>query len=284
MNFINFNPRSDLTEEKKAWWDDWCKRAVSNTENVLAQANSGRRIKFNQKIWSELKAWLLEYVFNGKCAYCESKLNSTDYGDADHYRPKNRVSIQQGNGNMVISKDGIKHPGYFWIAYNWKNLFPSCKRCNTERKLDLFPVENEHVFNPDVCENLDVDEICDVLDKIEKPLLLNPYRGGELHPRNHLYFDKYGVVSAKNESKAGKASIDIYKLGRPELVEERRDAQKNAGRDLSVLFMNDASESEIDEFLSQFENGSHKYSAAILDFLEYKLNYMDRCRRRLRRP
>jgi hypothetical protein len=24
----------------------------------------------------------------------------------------------------------VEHPGYFWLAYHWKNLLPSCAFCN----------------------------------------------------------------------------------------------------------------------------------------------------------
>lgn len=61
----------------------------------------------------EVRACLLE-LFHYKCAYCESRIEKCE---VEHYRPKGRV-------------DGSAHPGYYWLAYEWENLYPSCESCN----------------------------------------------------------------------------------------------------------------------------------------------------------
>lgn len=63
----------------------------------------------------------LEALFHGKCAYCESRYDVSGPVDIEHFRPKGGV-------------DGVKgHPGYWWLAADWKNLLPSCLDCNRRR-------------------------------------------------------------------------------------------------------------------------------------------------------
>lgn len=47
-------------------------------------------------------------LFEGKCAYCESKVNAVAARDIEHYRPKGQ--IDPGSGEEVIK------PGYYWLA------------------------------------------------------------------------------------------------------------------------------------------------------------------------
>jgi hypothetical protein len=95
---------------------------------------------FNQRIWTAFKKWLLKYKFHNKCAYCETKAVQF-YADAEHYRPKASVQVRERDSELrpavcALPLEGgkareMKHPGYFWLAYNWRNLLPACKRCNS---------------------------------------------------------------------------------------------------------------------------------------------------------
>src|SRR5262245_35411480 len=100
MNHISFDPLT-LCGDEKQWWDKWQRKAAAAALRVIECANEGKSVTFQAGIWSELKKWLLMHVFHGKCGYCESRLIVTDFGDADHYRPKGRV------------KDVANHNGYF---------------------------------------------------------------------------------------------------------------------------------------------------------------------------
>lgn len=64
----------------------------------------------------------LEYLFHGKCAYCETVYASQAPVDVEHYRPKGAVEGEPD------------HPGYWWLAMEWSNLLPSCIDCNRRRK------------------------------------------------------------------------------------------------------------------------------------------------------
>lgn len=62
------------------------------------------------------------------CAYCNSELPDNDRGDGEHFRPKSP------------SRDG-SHQGYWWLAYTFDNYLLACRVCNSEQKIDRFPVE-----------------------------------------------------------------------------------------------------------------------------------------------
>ncbi len=66
-----------------------------------------------------------------KCCYCE-RLIGTD-GDVEHFRPKSAIQNKPG--------DPLQKPGYYWLAYNWQNLYFSCKPCNQTYKRNLFPLQ-----------------------------------------------------------------------------------------------------------------------------------------------
>lgn len=55
-----------------------------------------------------------------KCWYVECKNLGTD-DDIDHFRPKLAV------------KEDEHHPGYYWLAFYWRNLRLSCHRANRSR-------------------------------------------------------------------------------------------------------------------------------------------------------
>ncbi len=154
----------------------------------------------------------LEALFHFKCAYCETGGFAGFPWDVEHFRPKNRIA------------DDRSHPGYYWLAYTWENLYTSCVFCNQRRKdqptyadpqlgaasgkLDEFPIEDEtrRARTP-----------TDALAH-EAPLLLDPCRD---QPELHLRFDATGSVSARDGSARGSRTIDVFGLNRKRLVRER---------------------------------------------------------------
>jgi hypothetical protein len=64
----------------------------------------------------------LEKLFCDKCAYCESKITPGFAWEVEHFRPKKSVAERPD------------HPGYYWLAYEWTNLLPSCTLCNQRRR------------------------------------------------------------------------------------------------------------------------------------------------------
>lgn len=188
-------------------WNAWNERADRETSSLIA----GPHRKIKESLYKEAQSWIVS-TFHGKCAYCEVRLDVCQHkGDLDHYRPKSRVTDQ--HGRLVVIR-GAAHPGYFWLAYRWWNLLPSCISCNRPSigedgvrrgKWDRFPVAGPYAFT--------------CLDDLtrEKPLLLNPY---EDDPDKHLSFDvETGMVTHKTER--GRMTIHTLGLNREGLVDAR---------------------------------------------------------------
>lgn len=131
--------------------------------------------------------------FHGKCAFCEDK---REILHVEHFRPKKRVHEEAG------------HPGYYWLAYDHRNLLLSCEDCNTGRKQDQFPLDVSGVRA--WCSTDDL--------ALESPLLLNPL---DDDPRTHLRIDlDEGMLFAKTQR--GKTCIDVLGLNRDNLREGRK--------------------------------------------------------------
>src|SRR5258707_9682786 len=126
MMRIHFDP-NQINGDQKLWWNKWSKRATAAIAKVRSDFAAGTPLNFNTQIWKDLKDWLLVNVFYRKCAYCEFDYLPAAYGDAEHYRPKGQVSID----GAIVHIDGKPHPGYYWLAYHWKNIVPSCEKCNS---------------------------------------------------------------------------------------------------------------------------------------------------------
>ncbi|MCV9929699.1 hypothetical protein OIU83_18705 [Flavobacterium sp. LS1R49] len=77
----------------------------------------------------------LETIQKNKCCYCETKSTRSN-SDVEHFRPKAAYSSDFKGKSM--------YPGYFWLAYDWNNLFLACQVCNQIFKNDFFPIEKEH--------------------------------------------------------------------------------------------------------------------------------------------
>jgi uncharacterized protein (TIGR02646 family) len=154
----------------------------------------------------------LNDCFRFKCAYCESFYGATQPVAIEHYRPKAKVTTDQGD-----------RPGYYWSAAKWPNLVPSCTDCNSPRKQNMagrqvtvgkgnqFPIANE------ARRAQQEDE-----ERMEGRLLLHPYLD---QPERHLEFAEKGIVRPRRasgrESRKGAVSIAVYALQRPILVDAR---------------------------------------------------------------
>lgn len=135
-----------------------------------------------------------------KCAFCESSFGHVAYGDVEHFRPK--------SGYNQRVEEPLGRPGYYWLAYDWDNLFFSCQLCTQRFKQNLFPLENPQQRARSHHE--------DIL--LEKPLLLNP----AIHePADFLSFHRETVYPI-NKNPLAQTTIEILGLNRDELIERRR--------------------------------------------------------------
>ncbi|MEK0336613.1 MAG: hypothetical protein QQN41_04165 [Nitrosopumilus sp.] len=138
-----------------------------------------------------------------KCCFCENKRAKKREFDGEHFRPKLGVTEEP------------EHLGYWWLAYEWNNIFYACKPCNQEFKKNQFPITGERAFNKD-----------DSLQN-EQPLLIHPT---DENPEEFIGFDwqmAYGkLVKATgiDDNNRGNETIRITGLNRLELMEERAES------------------------------------------------------------
>lgn len=139
---------------------------------VLAEADPVQRaalIAANRAQWVALRAEFSAYSY-GKCWYVECKNPGSD-DDIDHFRPKSGV------------KEDDTHPGYFWFAFDWKNLRLSCHRANRPRinpdgagtggKAGHFPLVNPaaRAFTPAEGKGQEVPALLDPTDPQDVAML-----------------------------------------------------------------------------------------------------------------
>ena len=137
-------PQNTSLDNKKA-------RALNKVEK---QIEDGEKKDF-ESLWSkiEVKKFLHE-AQHGKCCFCERKRDSNGEIDVEHFRPKSAV------------KESGSHPGYWWLAYEWNNLFLACKTCNQQHKGTKFPLKDETKRAFSKNDNLENEE----------PYLINPLK------------------------------------------------------------------------------------------------------------
>ncbi|MBV8276234.1 MAG: hypothetical protein JO170_13390 [Verrucomicrobia bacterium] len=304
---VIFDPSKLSDPEQKDWWRRWQKRAEEATDAAITAFEDwlgGQRDKpfhfdFNSTIWKDLKNWLMEHVFYEKCAYCE-RLISGYYGDAEHFRPKGAVTCKDSEGELVKPSCEIPnpagngllslaHPGYFWLAYDWRNLLPSCVFCNSgEGKNERFDTKGGHFL----LVELDKAELLampaevrpraskrwpgryylssTMLDKREDPLLLNPLNpSSERNPREHIRFGQRGTVAPVKGSPLAVASIEVFGLRKPKLCEARQKAQedfRSSYFDALREFDPGSGTSKAQKLLDEYAAGKYPFSAAALDY------------------
>ena len=205
-------------------------------ENIINQGQIPTSKDFKPK-WTDFKT-LFQEAQNHKCGYCESSVTSVTHGDMEHYYPKTEIKGFKSHGEEQLNSSKVRgrtffiisNMGYWWKAYEWENYLFSCPSCNQSWKLNLFPVLKR---NLPLAEN-------DYKD--EKPLLLNPF--GRKKPSTHFNYGEFGEIIAKNNSKYGRATIEVCGLDRASLRLARKSIAKQIFR-LIVEFDNSLTEKEL---------------------------------------
>jgi uncharacterized protein (TIGR02646 family) len=167
-----------------------------------AYASGTKSFKIDSDIYghASVKQALLD-AQHGKCAFCESKIAHIAYGDVEHFRPK--AGCRQQKGHL------LERPGYYWLAYEWTNLFLACTLCNQQFKRNLFPLST-----PTRRARSHQDDIT-----AEDPLLIDP---AQEDPEALISF-RQEVPYAVGGNARGAATIDALGLQREALAEQRRD-------------------------------------------------------------
>lgn len=137
---------------------------------------------------------ILERLFYGKCAYCENKVQDISWGNVENHRPKLNTVDLEGN---------IFPDHYWWLRYEWENLYYVCQKCNL-MKGTRFPIRGKRV------------EVDGKLED-ENPLLLDPCVDD---PDKHILFSEDGRVIGRTER--GTVTIQVLNLNREELIKARK--------------------------------------------------------------
>lgn len=186
-----------------------------------------------------------------KCCFCESKVDHVSFGHVEHFRPK--------AGTRQKSSSRLQTPGYFWLAYDWRNLLFSCELCNSRFKRNLFPLAN-----PSARATRPEDDLAS-----EQPLFIDPSRED---PTEHISFrEEYPYAVAG--SRRGNASWKALGLDREALAERRRERLKVVR---ALVFIRDGDHSslaqriEATSLLKEFASDAGEWSAMVRSALRAK--------------
>lgn len=248
-------------EPTNALWLNWRQECTAATEQLIVAVQMGELFKIGE-LYKDQKAVYkaIDGPFHGKCAYCESFIAADQPGDLDHFRPKGKVTDLAHQPITIQDEQGrtIPHLGYYWLAYDWRNLLPSCEDCNQPSrqktggqligKWDRFPVKGFRATNPG-------EEVQ------EEPLLIHP---GLQDPEHHLSVDETGIFAAKTLE--GETCIEIFGLNMREgLVDYRKAAYTETKNKIMILvaalLLNSP---EKETYLTEFKDikaGKRPYSA-----------------------
>ena len=200
-----------------------------------------RTFTFDSNIYAHksVKA-ALKKAQRGKCCFCETIIE--DESDVEHFRPK-AAYRQTASGELV-------KPAYYWLAYDWSNLFLSCIPCNQRHKKNLFPLADpDRRMTSHDSEHAVADE---------EPLFIDPAR---LDPEEHISF-RLQYPYPVNDSPAGRATIKSLRLDREQLNVSREERL----RSLKLHYALTLKEERVNRMLKQLVGrGPSEELALLLD-------------------
>jgi uncharacterized protein (TIGR02646 family) len=196
-------------------WVKWKADAARRTKALIILASNQQSFTISDALYKRMRQEIFD-AFAGKCAYCEAKFKLDQSGDVEHFRPKGGVTDDRDRPiKLRLPSPRKDHPGYYWLAYDWHNLLPSCAACNRPNKTrqglrvgkwNRFPVVGFRAIAPGEEPN-------------EKALFLHPVIDD---PQEHMVFDTTtGIVGGT--TRRGRATIKLLGLNREGLPEARRD-------------------------------------------------------------
>lgn len=151
---------------------------------------------FEQSIERGFRSALAK-AFNFKCAYCERPVLEHE-GVVDQFRPKFGATDLEG-------RKSSDH--YWWLAYEWLNLYWSCGECNLNKGV-RFPVKGKRGR---------IRHSIQELYLAENFLLVDPCFDD---PREHLVFSRDGKVTPLTVK--GRTTIQVFDLNRSSLIAQRQ--------------------------------------------------------------
>ncbi|MCI0422701.1 MAG: hypothetical protein L0387_38435 [Acidobacteria bacterium] len=220
--------RKRLEELIEAESPGWLRRAAARTAIFRQQGFYEER----SSIWSEVKPVYMKLQGGEKCAYCERKLEATDFGkgeqDVEHFRPKSSVKawkapqklVDQGVIFTVAPPAG---KGYYLLSYHVFNYSAACKPCNSALKKDCFPIAGPYQLNGEEPEKL----------LKEKSYLIYPLGSLDANPEDIIEF--YGssprpVAKRGHKRNRARVTIEFFKL-------DDENKRKNLFRERAIIML-----------------------------------------------
>ncbi len=206
----------------------WIKKASDRTKVFK------KKRKYIEKgsIWSKAKPAYMRLQGNSKCAYCERKLESIDFGkveqDVEHFRPKGGIRAWKVpealiNEGVNFSKAPPAGKGYYLLPYHPLNYAAACKPCNSALKKNYFPIAGKYDLSGSDPKKL----------RSEQPFLLYPI--GDIDDDAEQIMEFYGlsprpVATNGHARHRALVTIEFFKL---DDVEKR----KNLFRERALLIV-----------------------------------------------
>lgn len=257
MKKVNF------TEPNNSSWRNWRANCENATKRLSASVRRGDRPKINKPLYKFKKELYFgkNGPFQGRCAYCEAPLNRFD--DLDHFRPIKKVTDIEDKTITIRDHNGqvVEHPGYYWLAYFWKNLLPCCSTCNrisivNSKKIgkgNRFPLAGgQRAISPGE-------------EKKEKALLLNPLF--DFPKRHFTWVNDKGLICGK--TRRGKACIKIFGFHlRENLLQEWGKAYQRVITEYASHLLNPNRRKKIQELRKELHDSKREYSFVALAALQ----------------
>jgi len=220
--------------------------STSYSRNPQAYTDGRKAFEFDSGLYNhETVKQVLVVAQHGKCAFCESRFTHIDYGDVEHFRPKAGWRQEEG--------EPLNQPGYYWLAYEWTNLFVSCTLCNQQFKRNFFPLQT-----PTRRARSHKDDVA-----AEDPLLIDP---GAEEPEAFISF-REEVPYAVGGSARGEATIRILGLRRAPLAEQRRDRLDHIKALRNLVTLGGPEAAEAQSLLQRMQHDSAPYASMTRAFL-----------------
>lgn len=221
-------------------------RGVRATLALSTAHGKKRTIKFDPAIYAhESVKTALREAQHSKCAFCESNVTHISYGDVEHFRPK--------TGWRQTKKAPLVRPGYYWLAYDWNNLFLSCTLCNQQFKKNLFPLRTPSRRARNHRQDVTAED----------PLLLHPSMDD---PEAFISF-REEVPYAIRGNRRGKTTIRTLGLLRPELAEQRRERLEKVKALKRLVEIGDSEAPWAQALLQKMQQDSEEYASMTRAFL-----------------
>jgi len=178
--------RAQLEKKIEAAAPGWMDRAKQRTAEFRTQG----RYAESSSIWSEVKPVYMKLQGGSKCAFCERKLESVEYGKGEqaveHFRPKGNIAVWKlpaalAAEGVTVTPPPSKQGGYYQLAYDLFNYSAACNPCNSALKRDFFPVAGKHQLSGSSPEAL----------LTEEPLLIYPVGNVDERPEKTDQLPRY---------------------------------------------------------------------------------------------